>query len=188
MTREELITYITTEHHALMEKIDSCDERILKAYNQYAGFINKIIKADLSMEDIVDCFRSLNDLYMIKSNASSSELKENISEMDVFDPKTKEELVNGVENTIHNIKEFFLFSTYSKLAVLSCIISMKPIDLKAALEEAKERIRKREELGIVEEKKESEPPKTDEEIQIERITLLESIIGEQVEFNTIMGR
>ena len=65
---------------------------------------------------------------------------------------------------------------------------MKPIDLKAALEEAKERIRKREELGIVEEKKESEPPKTDEEIQIERITLLESIIGEQVEFNTIMGR
>lgn len=188
MTRDELIAYIQTEQRTLMENIDSEDERVIQAYAEYDKQVKKILAADLSKENIKDCFMELNELYLIKSNDFSSGMQEKLSINEEFDPKTKEELLKGLEDTIDSMKDFSLFSTYADLSVHSATILHKSSDLKALLKEVEERLKKQEELGMVTAKKDPEPEKTEEEQQKERIALLESIIGEQEEFNTIMGR
>lgn len=188
MTRDELIAFIQTEQRDLMENIDSDDERVIQVYDEYDEQVKKILAADLSKENIKDCFMGLNELYMIKSNGFSSGMQEKLSIDEDFDPKTKEELLKGLEDTIDSMKDFFLFSAYANLSFHSGIIHHKSTDLKALLKEVEEKLKKQEELGVVPVKKDPEPEKTKEELQKETISLLESIIGEQAEFNTIMGR
>lgn len=188
MTKEELISYIEEEQIALMKKADKDDERVFNAYTEYDEYVKKIIETDLTKEKLIDCFFELSTLYHIKSDSYHSVVEDRLSEEVNYDPQTKEELLNTLEHGIHSIEDFFLFQTYTSLSVHAGGIIHNAVDLKAKLEEVKEKLRKQEELGIVEEKKESEPPKTEEELERERISLLESIIGIQPEFNDIMGR
>ncbi len=187
MTRDELIAFIQAEQRTLMEKMDSEDERVIHAYDEYDKQVKKILGADLSKENIVDCFSGLSELYMIKLNGFSFAVENKASIYD-FDPQTKEELLKGLEDTIDSLKDFLLFSTYADFTIHSGSIIHKSSDLKAKLIEVKERLKRQKELGIVPEKKDPEPAKTKEEWEKERISLVESIIGEQAEFDKIMGR
>lgn len=188
MTRDELIVYIQTEQRTLMENIDSEDEREIQTYDEYDKQVKRILDADLTKENIEDCFMELSELYLIRSNYFSSDSQELLEISECFDPKTKDELLNVLEDLKKSIKDSILFSTYATLSIHSGRIQHKAFDLPNLLKEVEENLKRQEKSGIALEKKASEPEKTEEELEKERIALLESIIGEQAEFNTIMGR
>ncbi len=158
MTRAELIEYIEKEQTDLLGNIDSADDRIIMVYYEYDTYVKKILEVNLDMDEIRDCFLAMENLYMIKHIAASCLLDE--------------QLLRAYRDIIIHILRFF----------------DNTVDLMATLKDAEENVKRQEELGIVVEKKIFEPQETDEKLQFDRISLLEFIIGEKEEFNTVMGR
>ena len=132
-------------------------------------------------------YRCLEELYKYDGYVEKL-LEADLSMGDVGECFSAMMLLYMIKHDIASCLSDMRIATYSALFDLSWHVFNSLFDLKAAYKDAKERAKRQDELGIVVEKKKTQPWKTAEERKIEEIVLLESIIGEQSEFNTIMGR
>ena len=209
MTRDEYVAYIYEEYHKYFdEKPDS--KRAQYVLKEFYEIFNKIMSKELSVKEIKNCFLVLERMYSIRSNIDSPVeryLKNGLFQSELsFIPKheadetTTGKLENELEalrNEADSLKSLMDEKVYhcslDRCSTFSFQIYFKQWDLEIGmLEIFWDRAEK---LGIDMDEEEDWDKKvaTEEELQFKKqdpiqecVSLLESIIGWQPEFDEIL--
>ena len=209
MTRDEYVAYIYEKYHKYFDEkpISKSAQYVLKEFDE---IFNKIMSKELSVKEIKNCFLVLERMYSIRSNIDSPVeryLKNGLfqSELRCIPKHEADETTTGkLENELEVLRketdnltsltnEIVYDWSFERCSMFSFQIYFKQRDLEIGmLEMFWERAEK---LGIDMDEDEDWDKKvaTEEELHFEKqdpiqecVSLLESIIGRQPEFNEIL--
>ncbi len=197
MTREEFTILAEKSKNYLEERCKGHEEeRYTWLYKEFVIFYDKILGSDLCEEDLSRCFSALGCLYDIRQRELNEPQRCKVPVTD-----SRDELVQEIKNAIYDIDQFSFKSTVTSYFMECVILRFKTGNLKEKVEEI-ESLRRSHQDRTIESDQDitirQDKPSKDELRKVEyeegtedgneNIRLLESVIGEQPEFNVLLRR